>query len=121
MHRIDQRVVKNHGAAFGYSGFPVCELTRILDCEIKDGKGQDLSAIGEAVDITDLPEDHPGFDISDTRDGHNDGGQGLDDLLDPSFVIINLSIQQLDLFNGLSYLNRAINTSDGKAAALYLQ
>lgn len=69
------------------------ELARLTDHRIKAGLGQKLMVVGEPVNVADLPKDHPGFDIADTGDGHDNGAHGIDDLFDLGFVILNLSIQ----------------------------
>ena len=93
VRRIDQRIAKNSGAALGHSGFPGCKLAGLPDRGIKASESQELAVVGETVDVANLPEDHSGLNISDARNGHNDGAHGLDSLLDPGFVIINLPIQ----------------------------
>ena len=90
---VDQCVPQGSGAAFGHSGPAGVEIARLTDHGIQPGIGQKLVVVGETVDITDFTQDHPGFNVTDTGDGHDDGAHGFYDLFDLGFGIINLSIQ----------------------------
>lgn len=58
------------------------------------------------MDITDLAEDHPAIDITDAGNGYNNGVEPEHNVFHFGFNFIDLPIDQLDLVDRLSYLQR---------------
>lgn len=57
------------------------------------------------MDIADLSENDSTVDVSDTRDRHDHGIEGINDILHLGVHILDLSVQQFDLFNRLNDLD----------------
>ena len=87
---MHNEVHENRVWPFGAVG---TELAGLTNNWIKTGKSQELTVIGETVNVTDFPLYHIGLHITDTWNGHNDGAQSFDDLFDFCFAIIIFSIQ----------------------------
>ena len=93
VRRVNQCVPQGSGAALGHSGPAGVEIARLANHGIQASVSQKLVVVGETVNVADFSQDHPGFNITDAGDGHDDGAHGFDDLFDLGFGIINLSIQ----------------------------
>jgi hypothetical protein len=57
------------------------------------------------MDVTDLTENHPAVDGTDTRYGHDDRVEGRDNVCDLRLDRSDLAIQKLDLGDRLGDLN----------------
>ncbi len=82
------------------------EVARLINRGVKSGESEQLLGPGETMNIADLPENHPAIDISDSRDGHDNGVVVLHDVRHFSFNVVDLAIKEFDLFDTVDYLDR---------------
>ena len=85
---VDQSISENTGAAFRHPCPSGLKISGLAYRWIQAGKGQQLTGVGESMDITDFTKDDPAVDISDTRDRHDDRIMKFHDLSHLSFNLL---------------------------------
>ena len=80
------------------------EIAGLIDRRVQTGESKQLVGAGKAMNVADLTENHPSIDVTDAGDGHNSGIEAEHDAGHFGFHVMDLPIEQLNLFNRLGYL-----------------